>query len=92
MDGGSSWGLVPAGIHWSPRSDFGCCGGSTAPEPKPKGWGANSLTYTFSHNHGSQKWDTPLVVTFQITPFSTSMIMGEIKSCFFVSVDVGGNV
>ena len=38
VDGGSSWGLVPAGIHWSPRSDFGCCGGSTAPEPKPKGW------------------------------------------------------
>lgn len=37
VDGGSSWGLVPAGIHWSPRSDFGCCGGSTAPEPKPKG-------------------------------------------------------
>lgn len=37
VDGGTSWGLVPAGIHWSPRSEFGCCGGSTAPEPKPKG-------------------------------------------------------
>ena len=37
VDGGASWGLVEAGIHWCPRSEFGCCGGSTAPEPKPKG-------------------------------------------------------
>lgn len=37
VNGGASWELVVAGIHWSPRSDFGCCGGSTAPEPRPKG-------------------------------------------------------
>lgn len=37
VDGGASWGLVEAGVHWAPRSEFGCCGGSTAPEPKPKG-------------------------------------------------------
>ena len=37
VNGGASWEFVIAGIHWSPRSDFGCCGGSTAPEPRPKG-------------------------------------------------------
>ena len=31
------------------------------------------LTYTSSHNHGSQKWIPPIVVTFQILPFSTSI-------------------
>ena len=37
VDGGARWALVESGVHWCPRSDFGCCGGSTAPEPKPKG-------------------------------------------------------
>ena len=36
-----------------------------------------SSWYTSSHNHGSQRWVLPIVVTFQIQPFSTSMIMGE---------------
>ncbi|CAJ1333128.1 unnamed protein product [Effrenium voratum] len=37
VDGGATWALVDAQVHWSPRSEFGCCGGSTAPEPRPKG-------------------------------------------------------
>ena len=32
---------------------------------------------TSSHNHGSQKGVPPIVVTFQIWPFPTSMIIGE---------------
>ena len=42
-----------------------------------RGCGPLFLGYTSSHNHGSQKWVPPIVVTFQILPFSTSMIMGE---------------
>ncbi len=33
--------------------------------------------YPSSHNRGSEKWFPPIVVTLQIPPFSTSMIMGE---------------
>ena len=33
--------------------------------------------YPSSHNHGSEKWFPPIVLTFRIEPFSTSMIMGE---------------
>ena len=33
--------------------------------------------YPSSHNHGSEKWVPPIVVTFQMQPFYTSMIMGE---------------
>ena len=36
-----------------------------------------TLTFTSSHNHGSQKWVPRIVVTFQTWQFSTSMIMGE---------------
>ena len=30
-----------------------------------------------SHYHGSEKWVPPIVVAFQLRPFSTSMIMAE---------------
>ena len=33
--------------------------------------------YPSSHNHGSEKWVPPTVVTFQTQPFFTSMITGE---------------
>ena len=33
--------------------------------------------YPTSHNHESEKWVPPIVTTFQLQPFSTSMIMGE---------------
>ena len=36
-----------------------------------------SLNYPSFHNHGSKKWVPPIVDTFQIPPFSTSMILGE---------------
>ena len=35
------------------------------------------LAYPSSHSDGSGKWVPPIVVTFQVQPFSTSMIMGE---------------
>ena len=35
------------------------------------------LSYPSSHNQGSEKWSLPIVVTFQIQPVSTSMIIGE---------------
>ena len=31
--------------------------------------------YPSSHNHGSEKWFPPIVLTFRIEPFSTSMII-----------------
>ena len=34
-------------------------------------------SYPSSHNHGSEKWVPPIGVAFQISPFSTAMIMGE---------------
>ena len=34
-------------------------------------------SYPYSHNHGSQKWVPPIVRTFQIQPFSTSMDYGR---------------
>ena len=40
-------------------------------------------SYPSSHNHGSEKWGPPIVVTCQIQPSSTSMIMGE--TVFFYS-------
>ena len=36
-----------------------------------------SAIYPSSHNHGREKWVPPIVVTFQIQPFSTSTNMGE---------------
>ena len=33
-----------------------------------------------SHHHGSEKGAVPIVLAFQIRPFSTSMIMGEKSS------------
>ena len=33
--------------------------------------------YNFSHNHGSEKWIPPILVSFQMHPFYTSMIVGE---------------
>ena len=39
------------------------------------------LMYPSSHNHGSQKWVPPVVVTFQIQSFSTSRFMGERVTC-----------
>ena len=37
----------------------------------------SSNNYPSSRNHGSEKWVPPIVVTFQIQPFYTSMIVGE---------------
>ena len=33
--------------------------------------------YSSSHNHGSGKWVPPILVSFHLVQFSTSMIMGE---------------
>ena len=33
--------------------------------------------YSSSHNHGSGKWIPPILVSFHLGQFSTSMIMGE---------------
>ena len=35
------------------------------------------MDYPSFHKHGNQIWVPPIIVTFQIQPFSTSMIMGE---------------
>ena len=51
-------------FHIRAMSDHFC--GEKIPNPYPS-----------SHNHGSGKWIPPIVVTFQIQPFSTSTIMGE---------------
>ena len=52
----------------------------TKPAPKNQLFQCGPVThsvYPSSHNHGSEKWVPPILLTFQIQPFFTSMIIGE---------------
>ncbi len=44
---------------------------ATSFHPQTQHW------HSSSHNHGNETWVPPIVVTFQIPPFSTSMIIRE---------------